>query len=160
MATQVRSDVCEPLRATQTERLQRRRGIGADKFHIPPELIPEGMSLEWKRMETVGAPDLSHQIALAENHWTPVSTDQVPGLMPPGYSGVIKRDGQQLMMRPSYLSDEAREEVLDEARRRVNIQKQRNGQGGAEAMPRSKPTMRTQMEPLSSKVYEARQIPA
>lgn len=154
MATQLRTDIREPVRATSTERLQRRRGINSDRFFVPPEMIPEGMSWEWKRVSTVGAPDLSHQMMLAENHWTPVTTDQAPGLMPPGSIGNVERDGMRLMQRPAYLTEEARQEVLDQSRQRIQMQNIKNGQGGEAGMPRRALAHTRQTEPLSGRVLQ------
>lgn len=98
----------DPIREEGKRRLTRSRKRTEDRFHINRSVIPEGMSYEWKRMSAYGKPDIHHQNSLMDNHWSPVPADRHPNL-------VVEQDGQILMERPSYLSDEARQEDFDVA---------------------------------------------
>lgn len=114
----IREDVREPIRAGRVQAkgrdgklLSRKRGNAQDRFYVPPEIIPEGWSYEWKAYTVVGQPQDAHQIHMAENGWTPVPAKRHEGLfMPPGHDGSILRDGLILMERPIELTMEARDE--------------------------------------------------
>lgn len=103
------TDGTDPTMEVGEPRL-RRQSRRQDKFHIPPEIIPDGWSYEWKRQSCYGQPDPDHQINLRANHWRSVPSDRHPQLMPDGHTGAITKDGQILMERPAYLTEEARQE--------------------------------------------------
>ena len=94
----------EPLQ--RNSRLQRTRKRTEDKFYIDPSMIPPGVSYEWKRKSCYGAEDRDHMTNLMDNHWQAVPSDRHPGM-------VTEKDGQILMERPKYLTDEARQEDYD-----------------------------------------------
>lgn len=88
-----------------------------DRFHIPAEDIPDGVSYEWKRLTYMGKVDTRHQSNLAQNRWAPVPLSRHPEYGSDGgskemgetgrfgkqehlYSDCIIRDGQILMERP------------------------------------------------------------
>lgn len=91
----------EPLQ--RSGRLQRNRKRTEDKFYVDPKMVPPGVSYEWKRKSCYGAEDRDHITNLMDNHWKAVPQERHPGL-------VTEKDGQILMERPKYLTDEAREE--------------------------------------------------
>ncbi len=95
------------------ERLVRRRSRVDDKFYIAPGKIPTGWSYEWKRDKVYGMVDVDHQVNLRENHWRPVPASRHPEMMPLGDNGPITKDGMVLMERPSYLTEDARQEDYD-----------------------------------------------
>lgn len=98
---------------TTGERLHRRRRT-TDYFYVDPRIIPAGMSYEWKRESVHGQPDNEHWIELRENHWTPVPAARHPELSTKNET-VIRRGGTVLCERPSYLTDEAKLEDIQEA---------------------------------------------
>lgn len=103
----------EPRGATEEAPRRRRRGRrGLDPFAIPQELIPEGMTWEWKRETFAGQPDPHHQANLAQDGWEAVDATRVAALAPQGATGPFRRDGLVLMERPTELCIEAREEEL------------------------------------------------
>ncbi|HQU24994.1 MAG TPA: hypothetical protein PKX13_12015 [Acidiphilium sp.] len=153
------NDSRENLRE-EPARLTRRRSITEDKFHIPDHLKKDGMSYEWKRKTNAGQVDMEHQVLLAENHWKPVQADQMPGMMMADYSGVVERGGQILMARPSYLTDEATQEVLDISRQRVRTNEQRLGLTAQGELPRTRPNISREYSPVTAADKSAvRQIP-
>jgi hypothetical protein len=91
-------------------RLVRRRRRVDDKFYVHPSKVPDGWSYEWKREEVYGMRDVTHQVNLRENHWTPVPAARHPEMMPIGDEGPIRKDGMVLMERPLYVTQDAREE--------------------------------------------------
>lgn len=106
-------------------RLQRHTR-STDRFHVDPASIPDGMSYEWKRHTMLGQEDKQHQIGLAMNHWKPVPAARHPELAgnSVGEKAIII-DGQILMERPKYLTDEARAEDNANAARQMSDQMQR-----------------------------------
>lgn len=103
------------------QRMQRSRRRTEDVFRIDRKIIPQGMSYEWKRVAVKGRAESSHQVNLRENGWTPVPTSRHPELMPDGHTGPIQKDEMLLMERPSYLTEEARQEDYELARDQVRI---------------------------------------
>lgn len=110
------------------QRLVRRRKGASDIFHIDPELIPPGVSYEWKRKAVYGQENPAYMLGLMENHWKPVDVSRLPHMMPDGWTGAIERDGLILMERPSYLTEEARQEDEAAARAPIKAQQERLGQ--------------------------------
>jgi hypothetical protein len=90
------------------QRLRRTRRRTEDRYYIPPEIIPAGVSYEWKRESCFGQPDQFHMNYLKDNHWSEVPDGRHKGFM-------TRQDGMVLMERPKYLTDEARREDLEAA---------------------------------------------
>lgn len=93
---------------------------GTDEFYIPPELIPEGWTYEWKRKTVLGQEDPAHQVALARKGWEPVPASRHPSFMPDDdqYS-TIERKGMVLMERPAEVTEEAR--LIEQRRARLQV---------------------------------------
>lgn len=143
-------DAREPLRGDGV-RLSRRRSVNTDKFFIPDDLMRDGLSYEWKRNEVMGQKDVEHQVMLVENHWQPVQASDMPGMMPSGYDGVVTRGGLVLMARPSYLTQEAQQEVVDISRQMVASQESRLGLSNQGQAPRVRPTVNRSYEGFDAK---------
>jgi len=151
-SARLRAPVREPVReatrdeSVQAKRLVRKRRID-DPFHFNPRIIPDGVSYEWKRMSVYGQQDPEHQVNLRENHWRPVPASRHPELMPDGYdkAGAIVRKGMVLMERPSYLTQEARQEDYEIARAEVSRKEQQLGATPAGTMTRQHPSVERQM---------------
>lgn len=96
------------------ERLQRRsrRGGTENPYEVPKHLKKKGWDYEWKNDVVMGQPvPASERVTVHEAHWTPVPASDMPEMCPPGWDKkYIERDGMTLMMRPAYLSEEARAE--------------------------------------------------
>lgn len=87
-----------------------------DPFRVPPELIPEGYVVEWKRMTVMGARapnQTTYELNLSRTRWEAVNVDTHPSfkkLLPPGYnSQTVEKEGLILMIRPKAISDKVKE---------------------------------------------------
>lgn len=122
-------------RANETFRVYRDTG---DKFTIPPELIPDGMTYEWKRLSVLGKEDRRHQIALQRNKWAYVPADREEHEIlgsdptepdangkPHPYANCIIVDGLILMERPSYITDIVVQQDHREAKGQIRSQIER-----------------------------------
>lgn len=81
-----------------------------DKFYVDPANIPDGMSVEWKRVATVGKPDRYYEAELSRMGWEAAPADLFPGILPPGATDtVVEREGMLLMMRDSRITAKVQE---------------------------------------------------
>lgn len=153
-----RDDIRGAMRQAPEGLIRGRKG-DVDKFDIPDEVIKRfaeaGWSIEWKRHSVFNQEDPSYQVALAENQWQPVTTDEIKGLMPAGHSGAIIRDGLMVMKRPSYLTQEAREEDSAAARNLIRAKEEQLGQTPSGTMTRDHPAAR----PSVGKSFEPIVVP-
>lgn len=114
----------------RTGRKRRGSSRAHDPFYVPKELVPPGMSAEWKRLTVHGKTvsqnsnsdeeDPSYMIEMQEQGWVEATTDQFPSLA--GRNAVSKsiiRKGMILMLRPVEYTEEAREEDEFAARGQV-----------------------------------------
>lgn len=123
-----------PLRANHVEReeareavreptrLRRRVRATDDKFKIPEEFVPEGMSWEFKRYLVGGKEDNVYQSELAMNYWEPVTAETAPevaaryGIR----TGPIFIGDMLLMQRPAYLTEDFYQEMDEMNAGRLN----------------------------------------
>lgn len=133
-----RETIREPVRANGRVR-KRRSGMQQNPFDIPEHLKRPGLSYEWKRHTIIGKEDYSYTAAMLENGWLAVDAKDMPGFMRPGYEGPVIRDGMVLMERPQELTDEARAEMLADARGAMQVQKAKTGQTPQGQLPRDHP---------------------
>jgi len=151
----------EPRPEGQREQIRtrgRQRSGTIDKFHIDANLIPEGMSYEWKRVSVMGAPDPSYDQHMAEQAWEPVDTSRHPQFMPVGHKGPIIRDGLMLMERPAALTQEARAEDRQMAREQVQVKERQLSNTPDGTFTRDHASARAVTK--VSKSYEPMAIPA
>lgn len=167
MSTDLKSTLrAGPVRGNLGEgeqRLVRRRGLNTDKFHVPEHLKKPELSYEWHREMVAGQPDVEHQVQLAENHWRAVPASDMPGMMPDGYDGAVRRGGQVLMARPAYLTEDANQETLDIALGQVHNNERRLGQAPMDTLPRAAPRVSRDYLPPDAADMQARKrlvIPA
>jgi len=100
-----------------------------DKYYIPPHIIPDGWSYEWKAYEVLGKRNPSYEVQLAHRGWEPVPRTRHPEMMPDSDQGeTITRDGQILMERPKEITDEV---VAADKRRARDQVRQKETQLGA-----------------------------
>ena len=91
---------------------------GTDEFAAPRP--PDGWTYEWKRKTVLGQEDPAYQVHLARMGWEPVPTRRHPEMMPgQGSHPAIERKGMTLMMRPTVISEEARDIEKRRARDQV-----------------------------------------
>lgn len=111
-------------------RLKRMAAINRDdRFAVDQSRVPQGMTLEWKRVALLGQEDRRNQVVCAQNHWKSVPHEMQPHILGQfGHDGdPIVQDGLMLMMRPSYLCDEANEEREGDAIYNISQQLQALG---------------------------------
>ena len=116
-------EISEKPGRTVAGRTRKRRGAGRahDPFYVPKDIIPRGMSAEWKRLTVHGKAissnpdseeeDPSYMIEMEEQGWVPATTEQFPQLAGKNTtSKSIIRKGMILMLRPVEFTEEARDE--------------------------------------------------
>jgi hypothetical protein len=89
-----------------------------DQYSIPPELVPEGFSVEFKNTSVMGQPvDPSYNATLEQGGWVPCPAEIFPTLVPRGYDKpYIERPGMILMIRPKRITDAVNERRIERAR--------------------------------------------
>jgi hypothetical protein len=100
-----------------------------DKLHIPPSMVPEGMSFQWVTESVLGQPFAQHRAGFEKKGWTPVHQDDFDGqldgmFMPKGAEGEIKMTGMVLMARPSEMTERAKRADKRAAMEQVQIKEQ------------------------------------
>lgn len=93
---------------------------GVDMFHVPPELIPDGMDLQWVTETVYGKLEPQYTASFTKRGWTPVHADDFDGIFdgryyPKGSTDVINLGGQILMARPLEISRKSRAREKREA---------------------------------------------
>lgn len=109
-----------------------------DKFYIPPDAIPKGWVVEWKRETCLGRPEeADYEMELAEAGWKRADPKMFSMLVPEGYEGkAVKRGGMVLMIRPKHMKDESRRLDREEAVGQVRDKLQEIGMTGEGELPR------------------------
>ena len=83
--------------------------INDDKFHVPKNVIPDGMTYEYKAVTVMGNGELSQQSLYHQTNWRPVHHEMHPGVFGgPGSKGAIVKEGLMLMCRAAVFTDMAR----------------------------------------------------
>lgn len=110
-----------------------------DKYHVPQDLVPDGMTYQWCRAFYMGLEDRRNIANLMRNRWTPVPADRegheifggdtttpdpVTGRKHP-YEGGIILDGLLLMERPAEITKIVRQRDQAKARSQVRQQVER-----------------------------------
>jgi hypothetical protein len=98
---------------------------GTDEFYIPPSLVPDGWTYEWKRHKIWNQEDPAYSVQLAREGWEAVQLHKDANheaMMPSGWEGnTIERKGMLLMERPKEISDEVRRIDQKRARDQVRV---------------------------------------
>ena len=130
-------------------KLVRPKYRNGDRFYIDPTKIPDGMSYEWKATSIMNEPDRDKAAECAMFHWTPVPAYRHPEYKLASVNGnTIEIGGQTLMERPSYLTDEAARENIDEGINRVRAQYDKLTATSAEGFEARRPNIQTVYERL------------
>lgn len=72
-------------------------------YYIPQEIIPEGMTYEWKRKSVMGEADHANMLALQRNGWLMVPAERHP-------DRAVELDGLVLMECPTVFVEHSRAE--------------------------------------------------
>tara|TARA_R110000868_G_scaffold87298_8_gene244319 strand:- start:1257 stop:1814 length:558 start_codon:yes stop_codon:yes gene_type:complete len=159
MREELRSESSQDRAARRAAELRGHLGEmdeGTDKFYVPPDIIPDGWTYEWKRMTIYNQADPSHQVQLARMGWEAVPTSRHPEMMPmSGDHPYIARDGMILMERPTEIVNEARAASLREARMQVRHKEEQIAGTPDGTMTRD----HARVKPKISKGYEPIPIP-
>lgn len=105
-----------------------------DRLHIPNELIPEGMSLQWITTSVRGQDFSRHRAGFERRGWTPVHQSdfdgQLDGLfMQKGAQGEVTMGEMVLMARPKAMTEKAHKADKIRAQQQVAIKEQAWTQG-------------------------------
>jgi len=95
-----------------------------DRLRISPDMVPDGMALQWVTDSVYGQPVPQHRADFERKGWTPVHQSDFDGIydgmfMPKGIDGEIGVEGLVLMARPKEFSDKAK--ALDHRRAREQV---------------------------------------
>lgn len=94
-----------------------------DSFFVPPEIIPDGWTYEWKRKSTFNKEDPAYAVQLARDGWEPVPLNRCKkhkAMMPTNWDGsTIEHQGMILMERPEEITQAYRDIELRKARAQV-----------------------------------------
>ena len=124
---------------------------GTDEFYVPPSMVPDGWTYEWKRRTIWNQEDPAYTVQLARDGWeeVPLTRDSAhKAMMPKNWSGnTIERKGMILMERPKEISDEIRNIELRRARQQVRIKESQlsgtpEGTLSRDADPRVRPQIK------------------
>lgn len=132
-----------------TSARKRKRGDSTgDWSFVPPDLIPEGYTVEWKNTHIYGQPvPPDYHIDLRNQGWEPASMHQFGPMMPDTWEKTtIERRGQILMIRPKELTDEARAEDRAAANEQIRGKLQQVGLAPSGTMERTKLTLKKSYE--------------
>lgn len=133
---------------------------GTDEFYIPPDIIPDGWTYEWKRHMIFNQEDPSYTVSLARDGWEPVPVDRCPthrAMMPENWKkGTIERKGMMLMERPREITEEVRRMDLMRARNQVRVKEQQLAATPEGTLPRDADS---RVRPRINKSYESMPIP-
>jgi hypothetical protein len=101
---------------------------GVDQFHVPPGIIPQGWSWEWKRESVNGMTEPSYIAEMTQVGWEPVMAESYPGVFQPAsMPGPIRRKGLMLMERRIELTHEASRDEKRRADERVGNSIRKHG---------------------------------
>ena len=123
-----------PQRAEQrSEQRLTLTDANSSRFDIPRHMIPDGMDYQWVSQTILGQPDPRQSVPAAMNHWTPVPMKKHPHLVGPAQAAATPEaaiivDGLMLCERPSYLTDQRKEQERRAAATQVGDQMARLGQ--------------------------------
>ena len=122
-----------------------------DEFYIDPRIIPEGWDYNWKREFVAGQSEDDHLTEMRVAGWEPVDSRRHPTMMPPGYTGPIRKKGMLLMERPTEISNMAKDRELATAREVVAAKEKALGMspGGTFERDRAKTGVRKTYSPLT-----------
>jgi hypothetical protein len=119
-----RAPVHEPPRRSRRRKMMSHD----DQFWLPVDEIPDDLTYEWKRLSNVGEENPFYIAQMLDQGWEPVPSSRHPNWVPPGYDKPhIIKGGQILMDRPKELTEEARREERDAAKRQVRDAEARLG---------------------------------
>jgi len=148
--TRVGASERKPERVTQRIVIR----TAENRFDIPLDEIPEGVSYEWKVKTVHGQEDREQMLAWKLNGWVPVPAGRHPGFTGESTDSQaqIERGGQILCERPKEITDMAREMDRERARDQVQSQMDRLNGRAKETGSQSVTKMSRNYEPIRDDV--------
>lgn len=92
--------------------ISRKGDRNIDKFAIPKEEIPSGWSYQWIAETVLNEPQTAQMLDFQQKSWTMVPQDRHP-------TRPVRQGGLVLVERPKVLTDEARQEEMQEAKDQI-----------------------------------------
>jgi len=127
-----------------------------DKYHIDPDIIPDGWTYMWRRYAMFNKEDPSYISKLQRSGWEPVPRTRHPYLMPDNTdSNTIMLDGMVLMQCPTEIVDERRMAEAKKAKDQVRFKEQQLSGAPDGQFTRD----HDQARPKIKKSYEAMPVP-
>jgi hypothetical protein len=123
----------------------RKYTVTSDRFLIPEEDKPEGVSFNWKRWSVNGQEDPFYISNMRLQGWEPVTGSDMPGLAPEGHTGSLLKEGMLLMARTQELTDQAYAEVARASRQQVQDREKANGVAPTGQAPRTTPDLKKEL---------------
>ena len=123
----------------------RKYTVTSDRFLIPEEDKPDGVSFNWKRFSVHGQEDPFYISNMRLQGWEPVTGSDMPGLAPEGHSGSVLKEGMLLMARTQELTDQANAEVARASRQQVQDREKANGVAPTGQAPRVAPDLKKEL---------------
>lgn len=109
MKSAIRKNQRAPVRESEVQMRPPKGGIvedRGDKFHIDPDIIPDGMTYQWEALTVLGKENRPGMVRAMRNEWTPVPAERHPEIggdpqaAGSAYEGAIVLEGLILMERP------------------------------------------------------------
>lgn len=118
-----------------------------DMLHIPAELHPEGITLQWVTHSVYGKEEAQHRQKFEQANWLPVHGEDFYGAFdgmfaPRGTKGEIHKDGLVLMAKPTELVQKAKRKEQVKAKEQVMIKERALYGGEINAMGADHPSAR------------------
>lgn len=117
-----RADTNRDTDVRNVKKTRRRKSDNETELTVNPAEIPDGFTVEWKRVSIYGKEDKQNMIGLEKDGWEPASPKDFPSLVGKNHRGSVITNGKEdlmLMIRPIELTEEARAEELANARNQV-----------------------------------------
>jgi hypothetical protein len=125
-----------------------------DVFYVPPHIIPDGFSVEWKLLTILGQrmPNQNSRDArLAKTKWEPVSLAAHPSfraLVSKDYQGdSVENEGMILMIRPKEITEKVKQIQKYKADAQLQNKLKQVGETGSGEAPRAVQVVKRSYEP-------------
>jgi hypothetical protein len=149
-APQVPEEFIDPDTGEPYRRVSRADGNISD-FDVPAKQRKKGWDYQWFTIRVMQADardvDAGSMVAIHKGGWRPVTTDEMPGMMPANWATkLIEHNGQRLYKRPEYLSAEAKQEQTNRANEQMAARYESAGLAPPGTAPRHLTKVRTSIE--------------
>lgn len=126
-----------------------------DKFHVPPEIIPDSWKYMWRRISVYGKEEPQYQVRIAQTGWRPVPAERHPEMMPStgGPYLTIDREGMRLYEIPTevykLLAKKEERKAIEQVRvKTAQLSQAPAGTFARDEHPQAAPKVKRGYEPL------------